>query len=308
MKKMIITRGFPASGKTTFALEWVAEAPGTRININRDDIRKSLGMPPVGTKDQENTVTKIAHAQIQAAFNSGLDLIVSDTNLPSRRVKDLAMMGLKKNYEITVKDFIVDFDELFRRDANRTDSVGDDVIKKMASRFPYQGWRKGEDLVKEARIKMNESINESEPYPNDPEFGKPGAILVDLDGTLADMNGRDPYDTGERILLDRVNSVVNDVVTWSRKDGLRIIIMSGRKNSGRGFTETWLSNHGIQFDELHMRADNDNRPDWIVKDELVRKYVAPNYYVHFCLDDRNQVVDHHRACGYTVLQVAPGDF
>ena len=63
-----------------------------------------------------------------------------------------------------------------------------------------------------------------------------------------------------------------------------------------------------QPDEIHMRRDGDTRADWIVKDNLVREFIENNYYIEFCLDDRNQVVDHHRAMGYKVLQVQPGDF
>ena len=57
-----------------------------------------------------------------------------------------------------------------------------------------------------------------------------------------------------------------------------------------------------------MRSRGDKRKDWIVKDEIIRTHIQDNYHVVYCLDDRNQVVDHNRAMGYKVFQVQPGDF
>ena len=43
MSKLIITRGLPASGKSTWAKQWVLEDPEHRVRINQDDIRLMLG-------------------------------------------------------------------------------------------------------------------------------------------------------------------------------------------------------------------------------------------------------------------------
>lgn len=43
MSKLIITRGLPASGKSTWARQWVLEDPKHRVRINQDDIRLMLG-------------------------------------------------------------------------------------------------------------------------------------------------------------------------------------------------------------------------------------------------------------------------
>lgn len=42
-KKIILTRGIPGSGKSTWAKTWVAESPETRIRLNWDDMRNMLG-------------------------------------------------------------------------------------------------------------------------------------------------------------------------------------------------------------------------------------------------------------------------
>ena len=43
IKKIILTRGIPGSGKSTWAKAWVAESPETRIRLNWDDMRNMLG-------------------------------------------------------------------------------------------------------------------------------------------------------------------------------------------------------------------------------------------------------------------------
>ena len=68
---MIVTRGFPASGKTTWAEKWVAENSDNRVNINRDNIRKMMNFPAIGNKEQENMVTAIAQSVISQAFEQG---------------------------------------------------------------------------------------------------------------------------------------------------------------------------------------------------------------------------------------------
>ena len=42
MPTLVITRGLPASGKTTKAREWVAADPVRRARVNRDDVRAQL--------------------------------------------------------------------------------------------------------------------------------------------------------------------------------------------------------------------------------------------------------------------------
>ena len=39
MPTLHITRGLPASGKSTWAREWVAEDPASRAEVNRDQLR-----------------------------------------------------------------------------------------------------------------------------------------------------------------------------------------------------------------------------------------------------------------------------
>ena len=42
IKKIIVLQGIPASGKSTWARQWVSEDPEHRVRFNRDDIRNML--------------------------------------------------------------------------------------------------------------------------------------------------------------------------------------------------------------------------------------------------------------------------
>lgn len=305
MNTLIITRGFPGSGKTIFATSWVKESPGTRININRDDIRATLGIHLLGTSEQENMVSQIASSQLELAFRSNLDVIISDTNLPARRVKDFIHVGLSNNYQVEVKDFVVPYEELLLRDSNRENPVGEGVLRDMFSRFPYKNWVPVENMMNQVQEKIGISKHYT-PFVNDPSL--PHAIIVDIDGTLAHMSDRSPYDYSDKVLEDTLDTNVLEALLGAKAHGNRVIIMSGREDVCQEVTQTWLRNNGVPFDELHMRPSKDGRPDWIVKDELIRGFVENKYYVTFCLDDRQQVVDHYRAMGLKVFQVQPGDF
>ena len=71
-----------------------------------------------------------------------------------------------------------------------------------------------------------------------------------------------------------------------------------------GETISWIGDFS-----LHMRAADDYRKDDEVKFELYKENVDDKYFIHYVLDDRNQVVDMWRdKCNLTCFQVAPGDF
>jgi hypothetical protein len=136
---------------------------------------------------------------------------------------------------------------------------------------------------------------------------------VDIDGTVAKMGVRDPFDE-TRVHEDQPHVDVIDLVQILQLRGYRVIFMSGRTSACRAETERWLNFHykgnsGMYYyDHLYMRAKGDGRPDHVVKLELFDKYIRHVYDVRYVLDDRNKVVEMWRSIGLRVLQVAPGAF
>lgn len=301
MPHLIITRGFPASGKSTFAAQWVGQSPDTRVEINRDSVRTSLGFPLLGNRGQEKAVTICCDALMEEAASRGADIIVSNANLRQRYIKQLYSWACDHGYTVEIKDFVVELDKLVQRNNNRGNPVPNEVIEDLYHKFPHKNWPSIQDIKKE--------LGEGEtytPYKNDPR--NPTAIIVDIDGTLAHHdNVRSPFEF-DKVAFDEVDSSVKDAVISAYLCGHTILVVSGRSDSCYEDTAQWLDKHGIPYHELFMRSRGDMRKDWIVKDEIIRTHIQDNYYVFYCLDDRNQVVDHNRAMGYKVFQVQPGDF
>lgn len=136
------------------------------------------------------------------------------------------------------------------------------------------------------------------------------AILCDIDGTLAKMNDRSPFDWA-KVGEDDVNLPIKKLLDLFNcpYSVYEIILMSGRDEVCRKQTELWLLLNGIHHGELFMRPAGDNRKDSIVKKELYEKHIKEKYEVLFVLDDRNQVVEMWRnELGLTCLQVAEGNF
>ena len=135
----------------------------------------------------------------------------------------------------------------------------------------------------------------------------PLAIICDLDGTLALLNGRSPYDAST-CLDDALNVPVAHVVRTYAEAGVAVILISGREARYRKPTEAWLARHDIPYHALHLRRTRDFRKDAVIKTEIFDAHIRDRFAVIFVLDDRNQVVDMWRGMGLTCLQVAPGDF
>jgi len=138
------------------------------------------------------------------------------------------------------------------------------------------------------------------------------AVICDLDGTLAHNDGKRSFYDEIKCYGDSVDSTVSYVMSLLAKDGLEILFVSGRKEKSRDETVRWLSDKapfGINKGfGLFMRKDSDNRKDCIVKEEIYRNEIEPNFNVVLVMDDRDSVVSMWRGLGLKCFQVAPGDF
>ena len=296
--KMIVTRGLPASGKTTFACEWVAEDRTSRFRVNRDDLRAMLSDGYVDGPT-EHTVSKVRDAIVKTLLERGRSVISDDTNLRARVVRDLRSIARKTGAEFEVVDLSeVDPEVCIERDLARDRTVGEDVIRDMHMRFingkPHP-----------MPIPDDPPDAETSTYVPDPDL--PSAVLVDVDGTVALMSGRSPYDE-TRVHEDRPNLPVIRAVQALDMFGYELVFMSARTAACREATDVWLRKHVGDFAELHMRAEGDMRKDAVVKAELFDAHIRDRWNVVGVFDDRRQVVDMWRSMGLTVFHVADGDF
>ena len=303
MTKLILTRGLPASGKSTCARSLTGY-----VRLNRDDFRQMLYGKAVLDSDGEIAVTIAQHGAVENALKNGMDVVVDDTNFFARGVRALMKIAYKYDAVVEFKDFTdVPLEECIRRDALRREAgqsnfsgeVGEKVIRGMYDRY-LKGRQLPLPIPDVPRVEV-------EPYDNPDDLMS--AVIVDIDGTLAKMKDRSPYDW-QRVGEDEPVKAVIEAVEIAEQSGYEIIIMSGRDASCREVTMRWIYKEMsfLNSFQLLMRPQGDQRQDDLVKYELFNNHVRNKYRVVYVLDDRDQVVRMWRKLGLACFQVAPGDF
>lgn len=316
--ELVLTRGIPASGKTTWAREWVAADPSGRARVNRDDLRQNLyGRPAPLPYELEEVITVAQHAAVRRLLGGHISVVVDDTNLHMKYVREYVAIAQQAGATVRLEDFDTPLDTCIDRDlarllahgtlVARSGYVGEEIIRKMHGRWQNAKQHGLEDLA----LDTNE-------YVYVPDETQPPAWIIDVDGTLANkVTDRSPFDWS-RVGEDACNESVRTLVKALSRSHLGgvvredprpfMLIVSGRDAVCRPETERWLVEHGIPYDYLFMRAEGDNRNDAVVKQEILREQIAPDYHVVGVIDDRQRVVDMWRRIGLFCAQVAPGDF
>lgn len=308
---LLITRGLPASGKTTFAEAWVAEEPTRRARVNRDDIRRMLNKSHYEKGVTEKAVTVARDALITSLLKLGLSVVNDDTNLPQRVARGLRDLAVRNGASFDIKD-MTDVDVLVCHDRNNSREdrdepfVPEDVITDMHTRYlagkPHPlPWPDPHD--------RDGAPSEEKFDPWIPDDSLPPVLIVDIDGTVALRGTRDPFDES-LVHEDRPNWPVLDAVFadaqgWNAK----ILFRSGRTDGCHDATYNWFAKivpDNLKWD-LEMRKKGDMRKDSIVKYEMLEK-LRGKVNILRVYDDRNQVVEMWRSLGLTVLQVADGNF
>lgn len=127
--------------------------------------------------------------------------------------------------------------------------------------------------------------------------GKP-IVLVDIDGTLADVRHRLHHIKNARRKnwkaffegMDR-DTPIASTVAWVRSLAGHhdIIIITGRPEEYRARTEAWLKKNAIPFTEIFMRRNGDHRPDYEMKKEALKRW--PKERIKLVIEDRPPVCD-----------------
>ena len=311
MTQVIFTVGISASGKTTWANEYQQdkcnEGKGCTI-VNRDSIRhdilrerKAKGYVPYYNDSDathsniwnvwkfgkdEKIVTERWVKWFESAYTHNIDTIIcADTNLNRDRL-DCLIKLLQTTYNIPdenieVKEFPITFDEAVRRDNARPDGVGYTVLWNQ-----YQQWL---TFIGAKKYVPNKKL--------------PKAVCFDVDGTLAKMNGRGPFDW-DKVGTDLMREEIADMFRGYKSQDYKMIVVSGRDGCCYEMTSDWLALNDIFFDEMFMRPADDQRDDRLIKEEIFWRDIAPKYNVVAWVDDRPKVVRKLRELGVNVIQVA----
>ena len=93
---------------------------------------------------------------------------------------------------------------------------------------------------------------------------KDKAIICDIDGTLALRDNRDPHEH-EKSGSDSLCDEVKNLLDIYKSNNYRIIILTGRQERFYKITKNWLAKHNVEYDIFHMRKNDYNRKDSLVK-------------------------------------------
>lgn len=136
-------------------------------------------------------------------------------------------------------------------------------------------------------------------------------VILDLDGTIADTTHRQHFVQGpgkkrwKRFFQAQVDdppilAVLDRVRELSREH--EIVIVTGRPMVCREGTEQWLEEHQVPYSRIFMHPDHDHRQDFIVKKEILEKWIGKERVV-LVFEDRPLVCQMYREAGLKVVEI-----
>ena len=273
MKTLYLTKGLPASGKTTAAKALVVTQPGTK-RVNKDDLRAMIDGGK-WSQINENFIIGARNELTRAALTEGYHVIVDDTNLaPKHEVwaRDMAKFH-KAKFEILDYTHVTP-EECIKRDLARPNSIGSKVIMDM-----YDLYLKPPAMLPPA-------------YMSD----KNDCVVIDIDGTVAELYARGPYEW-DKVSRDLPRTaVIQTLIGLITTFQLVPVFVSGRDEVCRHETFIWLKKQFNQFQDfdyaplLFMRPTGDMRRDSIVKREIYETEIKDAWNIKMIFDDRPQVI------------------
>ena len=326
MLKVILTVGCPASGKSTWAKSEVAKDPSNWVRINNDDLRAMMNGSQ-WSQDYEKIITDVRNYLIRDALRRGKNVMIDNLNLNKRHFEETCKIAKSVNVDVQIleKFFYAELEELLERNAKRDGAarLPDDVVKKWwkeSGKTQFKFYHPRVEIIKGHMGNLASTVEAPAHIP-----GAPEAVLCDLDGTLALIHGRSPYDASDCDLKDLPNHPVIQTILAHHNAGRKIIFCSGREDRFRPETMRFIEKYchnicshgdcdnvgvdlGVIPYELFMRKTDDFRKDAIIKEEIYTGEIEGKYNVLCVLDDRNSVVSFWRSKGLACFQVAEGDF
>ena len=299
MLEILLLKGLPCSGKSTFAKKLAEQ--GSRVRVNKDDLRAMLHNS-IYSESNEKFVLSVRDFAVEECLKKNLSVVVDDTNFDGQHFKRMCLIAEKFDKDIVVREKYFPIDLTVAHERNEQRVVGKvprSVIDRMYKKYV---------VGKTGKERFVQITNKKEDLTQDKNL--PPAIICDLDGTISLFTEemRSPYDAS-KCEHDLLNEPVADVINTYFNKGYKILFVSGREDRYREQTEKFLKKHFPDLTySLYMRKTGDMRKDTIIKKEIYVDNIWLNCFVKFVLDDRNSVVRNWREMGLSCFQVAEGMF
>lgn len=290
MPKLIVMVGPPGSGKSTFSKKYVEEG---FVYVNQDSQGKD-------------------HLHIfDIAILAGQNVIVDRMGFNKEQRSRYLSLAKEKGYNTQIFVLHQSYDTCLERVRARVDhpTIKDEKSARSALNLFFTKYERVEDAEADEVVRIW------------PEGDKPRVIIVDLDGTLCNVDHRihfvrtdgkkDWKSFFQGLKDDKVNEwckLIIDSIYSTFTDGIKTVLCSGRPDDYEKPTRKWLEDNRIKFQSLYMRHRGDRRQDNITKEQILDFEILTRYTPFFMIDDRSQVVEMWRRRGYTCLQCASGNF
>lgn len=120
------------------------------------------------------------------------------------------------------------------------------------------------------------------------------AVIFDIDDTIADLHHFDDVLYNRKKYPEAANRFLGfakpmpEVIHFLKECAKRykILFVTARPEETRKLTAEWLNKHvGIPNHKLLMRANGDNRSTEVVKSQIYKLSIEPQYDVQFAVDD-----------------------
>ena len=132
--------------------------------------------------------------------------------------------------------------------------------------------------------------------------GNPKAVVFDLDKTVLVHNGkRSPFDWSDLsgdTPIEGIKSIINSFYNSS----IYIIFLTGRPESSRRNTESWLKDNKIKYNSLIMKEGSPYQKSAITKRESMLE-IQKDFNVLLVFEDMQPCVDMYKDLGLIVCQV-----
>lgn len=131
------------------------------------------------------------------------------------------------------------------------------------------------------------------------------AVIFDMDGTLADVSSirhyLKKYDESkgrfvkhfhefhsESVNVPPHSHVVN-AAQMAKMLGHKVLVVTARRHMWRHHTAWWLAMHNVPSDMLMMRGNDDHRPDYLAKKDMLDT-ISQAYNVIHAWDDNINII------------------
>jgi hypothetical protein len=144
---------------------------------------------------------------------------------------------------------------------------------------------------------------------------KPSAYIFDVDGTLANVDPYLHYVRGsdrdynafhEASIGALPNVEVVEMLNNAVSDCHAILVVTSRKEKYRGLTSMWMALNNVRSHALFMRSDEDNRPDYEVKKDILDK-INKHWTVLHAVDDNPNVIRLWEENGISTTKIGTWD-